>query len=487
MQHRIQVVGLGSGDLEQLPLGIYKRLIQARETLFLRTENHPIVPFLKEEGISFRSFDDIYEKGRSFEEIYKRITNILLKEVEEKSVLYAVPGHPMVAEKTIQLLLEQGEVPVEIIGGQSFLDDLFTALQIDPIDGFQLVDATSFKRSHLNYRNHLIFCQVYDPFIASDVKLTLLEDLPIDQSITVVQAAGSACERIDKIPLKELDRYKDIDQLTTVYVPPIHKKYLTHTFFRLKEVIETLRGPQGCAWDRAQTHESLRKYAIEEVYELIDAIDAKDDENIIEELGDVLLQVLLHSQIGEDHGYFSIDDVIRSTTEKMINRHPHVFGDVEVHSLKDIERNWEVIKNKEKPSTDQFFLKDIPKSLSRLEIAFIVQKKAAEIGFDWKDPEEVWNKLTEEIREVQEAISAKNKEEMEEEFGDVLFTLVNLMRHYEVQPELALHRSNRKFMRRFQQMERLIRQKGKNIEKMSLEALDRFWEEAKKGEDKDET
>src|SRR5690606_14348025 len=194
----------------------------------------------------------------------------------------------------------------------------------------------------------IVFCQVYDRFIASEVKLALLEDLPADYQVTIIDAAGSEQEKVITVPLEELDHRVEVSNLTSLYIPPAPKQLLTHTFDRLREVIAILRGPNGCPWDKEQTHESLREFAIEEVYELIDAIDEQDDNGIIEELGDVLLQIMLHSQIGEDDGYFTIDDVIKSITEKMIFRHPHVFSDVAVESVDDVMTNWESLKRKEK-------------------------------------------------------------------------------------------------------------------------------------------
>src|SRR5699024_9999290 len=179
-------------------------------------------------------------------------------------------------------------------------------------------------------------------------KLTLLEDLPPDYEVTIVEAAGSEQEKLMRVLLKALDRSLEVSNLTSIYVPPVPKEMLHHTFPCLKETIAKLRAPDGCPWDREQTHETLREYAIEEVYELIEAIDACDDEGIVEELGDVLLQVMLHSQIGEDNGYFTIDDVIQAVTDKMIHRHPHVFADTEADTVEQVYKNWDALKEEEK-------------------------------------------------------------------------------------------------------------------------------------------
>ena len=479
MTGKIEVIGLGAGDLDQLSLGIYKKLKQAKTPILVRTKDHPVVKSLEEEGVTFESFDHYYESENQFENVYDRIVETLLKKATGKTVMYAVPGHPMLAEKTVQLLLNQQEVEIDIIGGQSFLDNLFTSLKIDPIDGFQFVDATQFDRMELNYQQHLIFCQVYDQFVASEVKLTLLEDLPADHPVTIIDAAGSVDEVSTTVPLHELDHSLEVSNLTSVYVPPVSKDELHHTFSRLREVIATLRGPSGCEWDKAQTHESLREYLIEEVYEVIDAIDDQDDEAIIEELGDVLLQVMLHSQIGEDNGYFTINDVIQGITNKMIHRHPHVFS----HSTGHVSQSWDELKQAEKSEKSISILADIPKSLPALARAFKIQKKVAKVGFDWDDINEVWLKLDEEIAEIKEAIITGEQTEIESEFGDITFALVNLARHYKVNPEVALNRTNRKFINRFNYIEESLAKIGKGLTDSSLEEMDHYWDEAKRKEE----
>ena len=328
---QIKVIGLGAGDINQLPLGVYRSLIDENKAVYVRTNDHPVISTLEEEGVIFHSFDSIYEKHEQFEAVYKEIVEVLLEKAKETDIVYAVPGHPLVAEKTVQLLIEkdkEGIVSIEIAGGQSFLDSIFQALRIDPIEGFQLLDGTALDRSSIQLRNHLIIGQVYDAFSASEVKLTLMDVLPYDYPIKIVTAAGSILEKIKEIELHELDREIDLNNLTSIYVPPVQEeKLLYKEFSQLRHIIAELRGPNGCPWDKKQTHESLRKYLLEESYELIEAINEGDIDHIIEELGDVLLQVMLHSQVGEDEGYFSIDDVIEGISDKMIRRHPHVFGE----------------------------------------------------------------------------------------------------------------------------------------------------------------
>ncbi|WP_152442785.1 nucleoside triphosphate pyrophosphohydrolase [Bacillus sp. THAF10] len=482
---KITVLGLGAGDLEQLPIGVYRELMNA-EHLFLRTKEHPVIGELEKEGLNYQSFDTIYEQNDAFDSVYEAICQELLSKSEHQPIIYAVPGHPLVAEMTVQLLLQkekEGQVSLEIKGGQSFLDPMFTAIGLDPIEGFQFHDATALVKEAIEPTQAMIFCQVYDSFIASEVKLTLMELLPDDYPVTVVTAVGSSMESIIEVPLYELDRVTQINNLTSVYVPPVKEEELLYkrfSFFR--QTIATLRGPDGCPWDQKQTHTSLMKYLIEEAYELLDAIDEEDTDGIIEELGDVLLQVMLHAQIGEDDGYFSIDDVIEGINEKMIRRHPHVFGEVSVEDADDVVQNWEQIKAEEKGERlEQSILDAVAKGLPNLTKAYQYQKKAGKLGFDWKEVEPMWEKVSEELNELKEEINEDaTSKRVASEFGDVLFALVNIARFYKIDPEEAVAMTNRKFYQRFTFIEKKVKETGKTFDEFSLTELDAIWEEAKK-------
>ncbi|KWW12444.1 MULTISPECIES: nucleoside triphosphate pyrophosphohydrolase [Peribacillus] len=485
--NEITIIGLGAGDLDQLPLGIYKKLTQVQQC-FLRTIDHPVIEELKAEGIRFTAFDWIYEKHDQFEAVYEEIAETLLQAALNQSVLYAVPGHPMVAEKTVQLLLEKGPalgVDIKLEGGQSFLDPLFQAVRIDPIEGFQLLDGTDLSANDLHITQHMIIGQVYDAFSASNVKLTLMEKLPDDYEVFIVTAAGSSKEKVTKCALFELDRQLELSNLTSVYVPPVREEALQYReFFKLRQIIAQLRGPDGCPWDKKQTHESLKKYLIEEAYELIDSIDEEDDEGMVGELGDVLLQVMLHSQIGEDEGMFTIDDVIEGITAKMIRRHPHVFGDVEVNDEEDVMVNWQKIKAEEKGSEitlQPSILDGIEKSLPNLLRAEEYQKRAAKVGFDWDEVSEAWKKVIEEVHELEEEMVSPDcdVERIQSELGDLFFALVNISRYYDIQAEEAVYQANRKFHQRFTYIEQCILKTGKKFEHHSLEELDSYWDEAK--------
>lgn len=486
--NKITVIGLGAGDLAQMPLGIYRRL-QHCDALYLRTKEHPVVKELEQEGVVFESLDELYEKYDEFEQVYEAIVEKLVTEAKTRSLVYAVPGHPFVAESTVQRLLEVAKkegIDVEIAGGQSFLDAMFTALQIDPIEGCQILDGTNLHKDKIEVRQHMIICQVYDMFVASDVKLTLMELLPDDYEVTIVTAAGTSNERLKNVPLYELDHEMELNNLTAVYVPPVRDETILYQDFKkLREIIRSLRGPNGCPWDKKQTHESLKRYLIEETYEVLAAIDEEDDDHLIEELGDVLLQVMLHAQIGEDEGMFSIDDVIRTLSEKMVRRHPHVFSTVEVENAEEVVRNWEEIKRKEKKDEPSSLLDDVPKSLPGLLMAYELQKKAAKVGFDWDDPAPMWMKLQEEMAEFMTELKHGDEQKIKNEFGDILFVLVNLGRYYKLSPEEAIHLTNEKFKKRFKFIEEEAKKRKKSLNDMTLDEMDELWELIKKREKDD--
>ena len=308
-----------------------------------------------------------------------------------------------------------------------------------------------------------------------------MDVLPYDYPIKIVTAAGSILEKIKEIELHELDREIDLNNLTSIYVPPVQEeKLLYKEFSQLRHIIAELRGPNGCPWDKKQTHESLRKYLLEESYELIEAINEGDIDHIIEELGDVLLQVMLHSQVGEDEGYFSIDDVIEGISDKMIRRHPHVFGEEQAESVDDVMKHWQNAKKQEAKEETESILDGINRAMPNLLQAYELQRKAAKVGFDWLNVEGAWEKVKEEILEFQEELKeANNREQIESEFGDVLFSLVNIARFYKVDPELAIFQTNKKFLQRFSYIEKKVKESERDWSDMSLEELDGFWNEAK--------
>lgn len=252
-------------------------------------------------------------------------------------------------------------------------------------------------------------------------------------------------------------------------------------FGKLVEAVQRLRGPGGCPWDREQTHESLKRYVIEETYEVIDAIDSGEPAKLEDELGDFILQALLHAQIAGESGQFDIADVCRKIREKLVRRHPHVFGDVEISGVDDVLHNWEQIKSEEYEHRKSV-LDGVPASLPALMRAAKISKKAARTGFDWPDVESIIVKLKEETAELEEAIDRGDDAQIKDEIGDLLFTIVNIARFRRVDPEEALRDMLARFIRRFQSIEQKAEETGRGIGAMTLEEMDRIWDEAKRQE-----
>jgi tetrapyrrole methylase family protein/MazG family protein len=257
-------------------------------------------------------------------------------------------------------------------------------------------------------------------------------------------------------------------------------------FDQLVEIVRRLRGPSGCPWDRQQNHRSLKRYLLEEAYEALEAIDQGAWERLAEELGDVLLQVVLHAQLAAEQGLFDIREVLRRVNAKLIRRHPHVFGDLEVRDADEVLRNWERIKRAEPENSERASVLDgVPRSLPALQRAEDVQRRAARVGFDWPEESGVWEKVGEELEELRQAAAARNQQQIEAEFGDLLFSLVNLARFLAVEPEEALRGAIERFTQRFRTLENRARQEGRELQGMSLAELDELWEAAKHAEGQD--
>lgn len=253
-----------------------------------------------------------------------------------------------------------------------------------------------------------------------------------------------------------------------------------YDFSELVEIMALLRSGNGCPWDREQTHESLKRYLIEETYEVLEAIDMGSSERLCEELGDLLLQIIFHARIAEEEGNFNIGDVITGISRKMICRHTHVFGNDRADTADEVVDNWEAIKKKEKgQKTQTSVLKDVPSNLPALMRSCKVQQKAAQVGFDWDNIEDVFLKIEEEIQELKDVYKSKNVERITDEMGDVFFALVNLSRFLKVQPELALTGATNKFIKRFEYVEKESARAGRRLEDMTLREMDELWNVAK--------
>lgn len=473
----ISIVGLGPGEIDDLSRRAWRTLKQSK-TVFLRTSKHGCVPCLPQ-GPAYQSFDDVYENVTEFEQVYETIVERLLEAARAGDVVYAVPGDPLVGESTTTRLLKQAKaenIPIEIVNGISFVEPSLALLGIDALDGLQILDGIDVAAMHhppINPDFPALLGQVYSRDVASNIKLTLMSQYPDDFTVMLLHKAGSPDAVVEQIPLYEIDRSQHIAHLTTLYIPALGQM---SSFEQFQEIIAHLRAPEGCPWDREQTHESLRQYLLEEAHEVLEAIDNGDTQALSEELGDLLLQVVLHTQIAIDDGEFNMTNVLRYVNAKMIRRHPHVWGDVNVDNPEQVVKNWDALKKQEHAQNGkkrESLLDGVPKGLPALMQAYEYQRKAAKPGFDWKKVEDVEAKVREELGEIQAAQTDKARVE---EIGDLLFALVNWARWLGVEPETALRQANTKFYRRFQYIEAAL---DKPMQEYDLDELDRLWNEAK--------
>jgi len=481
--NKLTIVGLGPGSKSYLTIEALD-VIKAADLVYVRTMKHPVMNYLESVGGKFESFDDYYESYNNFEDVYENIAKEVLNKLEISDVVYAVPGNPFVAESTVEHLIEAvDEEQLNIVHGASFIDAIVTTLRIDPVYGLKIIDGLTIDDMIPDVTSDALVIQVYDQKVASEVKLKLMNFYHDDHEVIVVRGAGIEDEEvIMRVPLYELDRVDCLDHLTSVYIEAVHPEDRTKFFMDdLKQVMTVLRSQDGCPWDREQTHESLRRYLIEEAYEVVEAIDDEDLWGLEEELGDLLLQVVFHAEIASENGYFDFNDVVTGIYEKMIRRHPHVFADIDVEDSDEVLVNWEAIKNEEKSVesvTESMF--KVAKSFPPLLRAEKLQKKMAKVGFDWPDVSGALAKVDEEILELKDAIDKNDTEHALKELGDLLFAVVNVGRILKLDPSEALTHTNDKVIKRFAYIEETLLSQGKVLEDESLENMDKLWEISKK-------
>jgi len=477
MPKGIVIVGLGPGDPGLLTVEAWQVLQGARE-VYLRTRRHPTVGALPS-SLVIHSFDDLYDRADTFEEVYSEIASRVVELGNRtEGVVYAVPGHPLVGESTVQRILtlagEHG-LTVRIVEGLSFVEAVCARLKLDPLDGFQIADAMMLAQRYYPEFNPdlpLLVGQVYSRDVAADVKLVLLAVYPDDHPVTLVTAAGTEGEAIRMVPLYELDRSEAFDHLTSLYMPAVAEPGSLAAF---QEIVAHLRAPGGCPWDQEQTHDSLRPFLLEETHEVLEALDDGDLGSLREELGDLLLQILLHTQIAIEQGEFKMADVVSGAVAKLKRRHPHVFGDVQVANVQEVLGNWERIKAGEadhQPSGGM--LAGVPKSMPALARTQALQHRAARVGFDWTQ----FDGAREEWKNLRDAPATGDDQGIE--LGDVLFSLVNVARGLDIDAEVALREAAARFERGFHEMERQSAALGRELSDLGLSELAKLWEQTKK-------
>ena len=484
----VTVVGLGPG-----PVGLVTQetieAISTSTTRFVRTTRHPSATLVG----SAVSFDDEYERHDTFAEVYAAIAaRVADAALKDGSALYAVPGSPGVLEDGVRRLLADERLEVRVLSAVSFLDLAWLRLGIDPVDaGVRLVDAHRFAESAANSAGPFLVAQCHADWVLSEIKLAH-ESARGDERVTVLHHLGLADERVLETTWDDLDRLERshglvVDHLTSLYVPQLAEP-VAGEMARLHALARTLR--EQCPWDREQTHASLVRYLIEETYEVVDALNALDeddpstDEALIEELGDLLYQIEFHTTIAEQQGRFSLADVARTTHEKLVRRHPHVFGDVQATNAGEVVTTWDEIKRAERAAkivddAPDFFA-GVSRAAPSLSLAQKLQKRAAEVGFDWPDVHGASAKLDEEIGELRVAAQSGDPAVVRMELGDVLFSVVNVARKLGLDAETALRDAADKFVARFARVQQLAAQRGMDLASSDLAQLDSLWDEAKR-------
>jgi tetrapyrrole methylase family protein/MazG family protein len=453
------VVGLGPGDPRLVSVAAAEA-IAATATRFVRTTRHPSAALVE----PATSFDALYEESDSVDEVYGAIVERLVAAAgAEGQVLYAVPGSPLVAERTVQLLRHDSRVEVEVVPALSFLDLAWARLGVDPVAaGVRLVDGHRFAVEAAGQVGPFLVAQCDTALVLSDIKLAV----DAGPDVTVLQRLGLPDETVTTVAWPDLDRSVRPDHLTCVWIPALADPVAVE-LARFAELVRTLRA--RCPWDQQQTHRSLTRHLLEETYEVLEAIDELDAgpegySHLEEELGDLLFQVAFHATLAAEQGQFTLADVARTVHDKLVARHPHVFG-----APGEPMPNWEELKKAEKGRTS--VMDGVPGNLPSLLYAFKLQGKAASVGFDWKNASGAWLKINEELQELAEAIDA-SADTINEELGDLLFSVVNVARHLGLDPESSLREAAAKFRDRFVAMETLAASRHVAI-------TDDLWDEVK--------
>jgi tetrapyrrole methylase family protein / MazG family protein len=477
---RVTVVGLGPGPRELLTVSAAEALRAPGAVVFARTRLHPALS-----GVEPESFDAQYDQASSLAEVEAEIVSRLL--AVGSDVVLAVPGDGMLGESVLCALRAAG-AEVVVVPGVPLGVGALAAVSLEGLDGAQLVEATALGgsgtriRVELNPRWPAVATGVYSRAVASDLKLTLQHVYPADHALWVVHRPGLPEARVVSVSLADLDRVDvDFDHLTHVVLAPVPVEVPTGSAHGLRAIVARLRDPRnGCPWDLEQTHRSLTPYVVEEAYEVVDAIEDADPAGLAEELGDVLLQVALHAELADQSGEFDWNDVVRLLGAKLIRRHPHIFGEVQVSGASDVVRNWEVLKAAERGADrgTSSALDGVPRSLPGLKRAAEISRKAVEAGFEWPSRDGTLDKVREELDEL---LSATSVSDRAEELGDLLWILGKLAWQDGIDPEAALQAANKKFIARFQLLEQIAHERGwSRLSDPPFSELNDAWNEAKR-------
>ncbi|MCE9622855.1 MAG: nucleoside triphosphate pyrophosphohydrolase [Actinomycetia bacterium] len=478
---RVAVVGLGPAGPEYITAHTLQEIDRVVHR-YLRTARHPsahVVP-------NASTFDDVYEAADTFDDVYQTILDRLVAAATEHGEIpYAVPGSPLILERTVRMLVADPRVECTVHPAMSFLDLAYSRLGIDPVEmAVTLIDGHDFATAAAGLSGPLLVAHAHANWVLNDIKLAV-ESATGDEPVTILTRLGGEDEQITHTVWADLDRSVEADHLTCLYIPRLTAPVASE-LVRLHQLTRVLR--ERCPWDQEQSHASLVRYLVEETYEVVDAlqaldpVDAATDDALVEELGDLLYQIEFHATIAEQEGRFTMADVAQGVHDKLVRRHPHVFppagGErVVADDAATVKANWDEIKKVEKGRTGAF--DGLAHSQPALAYADAVQRRAAKVGFDWPNVEGALPKIAEEATELRAAADAGDPARTHDELGDLLFAVVNVARHLGVEPETALRAATMKFRRRFEQVEALAREQNLDMHAATLELLDSLWDQVK--------
>lgn len=472
----IAIVGLEFDDRSELDAAALGRL-RGAETVVVSTGAQSALDQLRAAGIEAVTYGDL---GLAAEAPAGMIVEALLGLAEKGDVVLVSGAYPFVQEGVISGILARSDGGVDVFPIASPLQVLVLALDIDLTADVDIVDADTLPSAPFRRDTHLIVTGVGNAVVARAAGMRLLEFYSAEHTVVAAGWLEDGGFDLDLMTIDELTRIERVHRDTALYVSP-SRIHAPDGFAELVRIIAVLRGPDGCPWDREQTHASLGKHLIEEAYETLAAIEADDGDELADELGDVLLQVVLHAQIAAEEDRFTVEDVIARIIAKIRRRHPHIFGTVQADTSEQVMRNWDAIKRGEKERTG--ILAGVAPTLPALMYAQKISRRAAGAGFDWEDIDGVWAKVHEEIDELK--ATEAGSPEAADEVGDLLFTVVNVARKLGVDSEDALRRMCVRFERRFEDMERVVAERGVDLHDLDLGEMEELWQQAKRKESAD--
>lgn len=464
----IAIVGVGLDPATQVPESTLERLRRADRVVASHASG-AVADALDACGIAFTTLSELgVPAGAGVDAVIESLSRL----ADAQSVAFATAGYPFLRQGLLSGLLMRGSGTVDVFPALTPLQIVLMAFDIDLTADLDIVDARALTPGLGERGSHLVVTGIGNRVVAQKVADRLLDSYPSDYSVVLAGSLEDGGYELSTMTLAELGNsnvYRD----ATLYLAP-HNFEPPGGFSGFTRVIAALRAPDGCPWDRAQDHLSLRRHMIEEAHEAVAAIESGDPAELADELGDVMLQVVLHAQIASETGQFDIDDVIARITEKIRRRHPHIFGNVVAETPEAVLTNWDAIKREEKPGR---LLDGIPRSLPALMLAGKISRRVVGVGFEWDTIDAVWGKVHEEIDELKAC--EPGSPEAAEEIGDLLFTIVNLARKQGIDPEEALRGTCAKFTRRWESMEDTAASRGENMEDLGIDTLEALWKQAK--------